>query len=180
MTLHTRRFSYTFLAATLCGMILLGGCTNDSDGTSATPAADAGAPSTSTAPTTPNATANVTAGDSAIKPYPLDVCIVSGESLGGMGKPVVMTYEGQEFKLCCAGCKGEFEANPAMYLAQLAKAVVVRTDADVDVEVDGDAAVESLDAAVDAGSDAAGDAKDTASSAMDHVDHSHDHDAQAH
>ena len=32
----------------------------------------------------------------AAKPYPLDVCIVSGEQLGSMGEAVVYVHEGQE------------------------------------------------------------------------------------
>lgn len=56
----------------------------------------------------------------AAKPYPLDVCIVSGEKLGSMGKPYVMVHQGQEIKLCCDGCKPDFEKEPAKFLAKLA------------------------------------------------------------
>jgi hypothetical protein len=56
-----------------------------------------------------------------VKPYPLLTCIVSGEKLGGMGKPVVFTHEGQEIKLCCKSCKPKFEKEPAKYLAKLKK-----------------------------------------------------------
>lgn len=55
----------------------------------------------------------------AVKPYPLDICLVSGEKLGSMGTPVVRVYEGQEVKFCCEGCIEEFENNPAEFLAKL-------------------------------------------------------------
>lgn len=56
-----------------------------------------------------------------VKPYPLDTCLVSGEKLGEMGKPVVFTHEGQEIKLCCKSCKPKFEKEPAKYLEKLKK-----------------------------------------------------------
>ena len=56
-----------------------------------------------------------------VKPYPLDTCIVSGEKLGEMGKPVVFTHDGQEIKLCCKACKPKFEKEPAKYLEKLKK-----------------------------------------------------------
>ena len=56
---------------------------------------------------------------SAVKPYPLDVCIVSGEKLGSMGDPVVVVQDGQEIKFCCDKCPPKFEADPAKYLSKL-------------------------------------------------------------
>ena len=56
----------------------------------------------------------------AAKPYPLDVCIVSGEKLGSMGKPAVLIHEGQEIKFCCSACEPDFKKEPAKYLAKLA------------------------------------------------------------
>ena len=53
------------------------------------------------------------------KPYPLDKCIVSDEKLGGMGKPFVFTYEGQEIKLCCKSCQKDFKKDPAKYLKKM-------------------------------------------------------------
>ncbi len=50
-----------------------------------------------------------------------DVCPVSGEKLGTMGKPFVLTYQGREIQLCCKACKPDFEADPAKYLAKLKK-----------------------------------------------------------
>ncbi|MEJ5239550.1 hypothetical protein [Limisphaera sp. VF-2] len=54
------------------------------------------------------------------KPYPLDVCLVSGEKLGGHGAPYVFVHEGQEIKLCCKSCLKDFRAEPARYLQKLA------------------------------------------------------------
>ncbi len=41
--------------------------------------------------------------------YTLTTCPVSGETLGGMGDPVVKDYDGREVKFCCANCVGTFE-----------------------------------------------------------------------
>ncbi|CAN5788012.1 hypothetical protein BH11VER1_BH11VER1_37830 [soil metagenome] len=54
-------------------------------------------------------------------PYPLNVCLVSGNELGSMGKPITKVYEGKEVKLCCKPCIKKFDANPAKYLAKLPK-----------------------------------------------------------
>lgn len=51
--------------------------------------------------------------------YPLDTCVVSGEKLGSMGKPFVLTYEGQEVRLCCKSCQSHFQEDPSKYLAKL-------------------------------------------------------------
>lgn len=48
--------------------------------------------------------------------YPLKTCVVSGESLGSMGKPFSVTHEGTEVKLCCKSCLKDFNANPAKYV----------------------------------------------------------------
>jgi YHS domain-containing protein len=53
------------------------------------------------------------------KPYPLDVCLVSGEKLGSMGEPVSMVHEGQEIKFCCDSCPPKFKKDPAKYLGKL-------------------------------------------------------------
>jgi len=54
-----------------------------------------------------------------VKPYPLDVCLVSGEELGSMGDPHVFVHEGQEIKMCCDKCVPKFNKNPEKYLAKL-------------------------------------------------------------
>jgi len=56
----------------------------------------------------------------AIKPDLLTTCPVSGDKLGGdMGKPVVIVYQGQEVKFCCADCKTDFDKDPAKYMAKI-------------------------------------------------------------
>jgi YHS domain-containing protein len=59
------------------------------------------------------------AGKEAVKPYPLDTCIVSDEKLGEMGKPFVFVHNGQEIKLCCKKCRSKFDKDPASYLKKL-------------------------------------------------------------
>lgn len=53
------------------------------------------------------------------KPYPLETCIVSGEKLGGMGKPMVFEYKGQEVKLCCKSCKSKFDKDADALLKKI-------------------------------------------------------------
>ena len=53
--------------------------------------------------------------------YPLDTCVVSGEKLGSMGEPFVITHEGTEVRFCCDSCVPKFEKDPAKYLAKLQK-----------------------------------------------------------
>ncbi|HEY2330069.1 MAG TPA: hypothetical protein VGI63_09690 [Verrucomicrobiae bacterium] len=56
------------------------------------------------------------------KPTPdkLATCPVSGEKLDGdMGKPYVFTYKNQEVKLCCKGCKKDFDKDPEKYIAKV-------------------------------------------------------------
>lgn len=56
-----------------------------------------------------------------IKPYPLKVCVVSGNELGSMGKIVTKVYGDQEIKFCCKPCIKKFDANPTKYLTKLKK-----------------------------------------------------------
>jgi YHS domain-containing protein len=51
--------------------------------------------------------------------YPLDVCVVSGEKLGSMGEPHVITHEGTEVQFCCDNCVPKFKEDPAKYLAKI-------------------------------------------------------------
>src|SRR5208282_6221182 len=53
------------------------------------------------------------------KPDKLTTCPVSGEKLGEMGKPYTFVYQGQEIKLCCPGCKKDFDKDPAQYVAKI-------------------------------------------------------------
>jgi hypothetical protein len=97
---------------TTLGLIALSGCGEGHDhsahdhGTSTVKTPDA-AP----APLDPNA-----------KPYPLKICVVTGEELGKMGEPMRFTYKGQEIKLCCKGCEKKFYADPEKYLEKIAAA----------------------------------------------------------
>jgi len=59
--------------------------------------------------------------DAKPKPYPLDVCVVSGEKFE-MGEPFVFTYEGREVKLCCKSCKKDFDKDPKPFVAKIDEA----------------------------------------------------------
>ena len=78
-------------------VVLAGGCAEKSTSTSSASGAPSGA-----------------------KPYPLTVCVVSGEKLDSMGDPVVFVHAGQEIKLCCKDCRADFDKEPAKFLAKLA------------------------------------------------------------
>lgn len=54
-----------------------------------------------------------------MKPYPLDYCLVSGDKIGEMGKPITTNYMGQEIKFCCPDCVKDFRKNPDKYVKQL-------------------------------------------------------------
>jgi len=47
--------------------------------------------------------------------YPLKTCVVSGETLGGMGDPYVFSNEGTEVRLCCKHCLEDFNKDPGNY-----------------------------------------------------------------
>lgn len=53
-------------------------------------------------------------------PYPLTTCIISGEKLGGMGKPAEIVKNGQQVKFCCSHCIPDFEKDPEKYLKEIA------------------------------------------------------------
>jgi hypothetical protein len=58
------------------------------------------------------------------KNYPLEVCVVSDEKLGSMGKSPEYIYrvEGQPDRLvvfCCSGCDEDFLKAPAAHLAKI-------------------------------------------------------------
>ena len=61
-----------------------------------------------------------------VKPDKLATCPVSGEKLDSMGKPYVFTYQGQEVKLCCSGCKKDFDKDPAKYLKKIQDAAAAQ------------------------------------------------------
>jgi hypothetical protein len=55
------------------------------------------------------------------KPYPLKNCVVSDEEIGKDPdmKPSTFVYKGQEVKLCCSGCKKDFDKDPAKYMKKI-------------------------------------------------------------
>lgn len=57
-----------------------------------------------------------TVADSKATPDLLTTCPVSGEKLGEMGKPFTFVYKDQEVKLCCKGCKKDFDKDPEKYM----------------------------------------------------------------
>jgi len=61
--------------------------------------------------------AKVDAAAKAVKAYPLNVCLVSDEKLGGdMGEPYEFIYEGREIKLCCKSCLKDFQKDSAKFV----------------------------------------------------------------
>lgn len=62
------------------------------------------------------------------------VCPVSGQPLGGMGKPIPVTVGDQTVYVCCAGCIDAVKENPAKYFPakQVKLTVAKATAADAD------------------------------------------------
>lgn len=65
--------------------------------------------------------------------YPLDVCAVSGEELGGMGEPYDHTHReagkpDRLVRMCCEGCVKRFNQNPGRYLARIDAAAKQRRE----------------------------------------------------
>ena len=60
--------------------------------------------------------------DAKPKPYTLKTCIVSGEKLGEMGKPVEYVHEGREIKFCCKDCIKDFKKDPAKFVKKIEEA----------------------------------------------------------
>ncbi len=54
-----------------------------------------------------------------VKPYPLNYCIVSGDKIGEMGKPITTNYMGQQIIFCCPDCVKDFKKNPEKYIKKL-------------------------------------------------------------
>ena len=77
-------------------------------------------------PLTGQAADTNSAAATAPKPDKLAICPVSGEKLGEMGKPYVFVYQGQEVKLCCSGCKKDFDKDPAKYIKKIQDAAVAK------------------------------------------------------
>lgn len=64
------------------------------------------------------------AADAKAKPYPLKNCVVTDEEIGKDPdmKPAVFIYKGQEVKLCCSGCKKDFNKDPEKYMKKIEEA----------------------------------------------------------
>ena len=61
---------------------------------------------------------HTSAAGAAAKPYSLKTCIVTDDALD---KDVfTFVHKGQEIKLCCEGCREDFDKNPSKYLKKLA------------------------------------------------------------
>lgn len=63
-----------------------------------------------------------------VKPYPLNVCIVSDQNLGSMGDAIEYEYKGQMIKFCCVGCVAMFKADPDKYLNKLQEKVAAMAE----------------------------------------------------
>ena len=61
--------------------------------------------------------------------YPLDTCLISHEKLGSMGEAINYVYNNRLIRFCCKGCIRDFLKEPAKYLAELNKAVVLKQKA---------------------------------------------------
>ncbi len=83
-------------------------------------AADAAKPGCAKPACCGDAAKTTTVADTKAKPYPLDICPVSGEKLGEMGAPFTFVYKDQEVKLCCKSCKKDFDKDPEKFLKKLA------------------------------------------------------------
>ena len=68
--------------------------------------------------TAPQSTGSKTSA-TGVKPYPFKTCLVSGNTLGSMGDPIIETYEGREVRFCCEPCVKKFHKNPGKYLTKL-------------------------------------------------------------
>ena len=56
--------------------------------------------------------------------YPLDVCPVSKEKLGGMGEGVNLVQDGRLVRFCCKDCVKDLKKDPAPILKQIDDAVI--------------------------------------------------------
>lgn len=66
--------------------------------------------------------------------YPLETCVVSGETLGSMGEPVDVIYKNRLVRFCCSGCIGSFKKETAAYLKKLDEAVIKAQKANYPLE----------------------------------------------
>ena len=57
-------------------------------------------------------------------PYPLEKCIVSGETLGEHGEIITKEYDGREVRFCCKMCVKDFEKDQASFLKKMDDAII--------------------------------------------------------
>ena len=74
-------------------------------------------------PVAPPAKPPAAPGASPAAAYPLDTCVISGDTLGKMGDPVVVTREGVEIHLCCGDCIKELDKDPKKYAGMVKAAM---------------------------------------------------------
>lgn len=55
--------------------------------------------------------------------YPLNKCLISGETLGAHGEPFRFVRDGQEVKLCCEACLEDFNKNAAKLMPKITAAL---------------------------------------------------------
>ena len=51
--------------------------------------------------------------------YPLNTCVVSGDTLGRMGEPVDYVWGNRLVRLCCSGCISALNKDPEKYLEMI-------------------------------------------------------------
>lgn len=61
--------------------------------------------------------------------YPVETCVVSGETLGGMGSPVDLVFRNRLVRFCCNNCVGDFRKHPESFLRKLDKAAIEKQKA---------------------------------------------------
>ena len=66
--------------------------------------------------------------------YPLEACPVTGQPLGSMGEPLEVLAGHRLVKLCCAGCRGELDADPAAAVEKVDEAIIAAQKPDYAVE----------------------------------------------
>ena len=67
--------------------------------------------------------------------YPLETCLISGQKLGSMGKPLDKIYNNRLVRFCCSGCLGKFETNQEEFHSKLDQAVIEKQSKDYPLEV---------------------------------------------
>lgn len=58
------------------------------------------------------------------KPYPLKICLVSGEDLDEMDERVSTVYKGQTYEFCCKPCLVKFKKDEEKYASKLRAAAM--------------------------------------------------------